>query len=211
VSVGCLRIGLPCLTCRKSGCAGPSLAWPHRSNPWRMRSFRRARCHEPGADRPGVHALGAGGRGVRWLPPAALGWRAGPAVHLRPRRRFERRPEGGSPCGVAGSPQSRRRRARRACVGDCRPSLDQVARTPASSLQDGCRIGRAGLPSTLLGCLFHAAEHPIRHVGQFVTTVKLARRSWVRLTTTVCTAFGSISTAAVFIATNVGSRMATSG
>jgi hypothetical protein len=54
-------------------------------------------------------------------------------------------------------------------------AIDQVTRTAPSSLLDERRIGRAGLPSTVLGCLFHGAEHTTRHAGQFVTTVKLAR------------------------------------
>jgi len=29
------------------------------------------------------------------------------------------------------------------------------------------------LPSTVLGCLFHGAEHAARHAGQCVTTIKL--------------------------------------
>jgi uncharacterized damage-inducible protein DinB len=32
-------------------------------------------------------------------------------------------------------------------------------------------VGREGLPSTVLGLLFHAAEHTTRHVGQLITTV----------------------------------------
>ena len=36
-------------------------------------------------------------------------------------------------------------------------------------------VGRAGLPSTVLGLLFHIAEHTQRHTGQIVTTAKIAR------------------------------------
>ena len=52
-------------------------------------------------------------------------------------------------------------------------ALDQLRRTDPSSLLDARPIGRAGLPSTVLGCLFHGAEHSVRHAGQFVTTVKI--------------------------------------
>jgi hypothetical protein len=38
------------------------------------------------------------------------------------------------------------------------------------------QVGRAQLPSTVLGLLFHAAEHAQRHVGQLVTTSKVIRR-----------------------------------
>lgn len=36
-------------------------------------------------------------------------------------------------------------------------------------------VGRAGLPSTVLGLLFHCAEHTHRHTGQLVTTAKIVR------------------------------------
>jgi uncharacterized damage-inducible protein DinB len=36
-------------------------------------------------------------------------------------------------------------------------------------------VGRAQLPSTVIGCLVHAAEHGMRHVGQLSVTVKVAR------------------------------------
>ena len=54
-------------------------------------------------------------------------------------------------------------------------ALAQVAATDASRLLDERKIGRAGLPSTVLGLLFHAAEHTTRHVGQFVSTSKIVR------------------------------------
>lgn len=34
-------------------------------------------------------------------------------------------------------------------------------------------VGRAQLPSTVLGLLFHAAEHTMRHTGQLLVTVKV--------------------------------------
>jgi uncharacterized damage-inducible protein DinB len=36
-------------------------------------------------------------------------------------------------------------------------------------------VGRARLPSTVLGLLFHAAEHAQRHTGQVITTGKIIR------------------------------------
>jgi hypothetical protein len=36
-------------------------------------------------------------------------------------------------------------------------------------------VGRAALPSTVFGLLFHCAEHTHRHTGQLVTTAKLVR------------------------------------
>jgi len=51
----------------------------------------------------------------------------------------------------------------------------QLARTPEQSLLEPRYVGRARLPSTVLGLLFHAAEHASRHTGQVVTTAKLLR------------------------------------
>jgi uncharacterized damage-inducible protein DinB len=36
-------------------------------------------------------------------------------------------------------------------------------------------VGRSRLPSTVLGLLFHVAEHAQRHAGQVATTVKVVR------------------------------------
>ena len=53
-------------------------------------------------------------------------------------------------------------------------ALAQLHATDPTTLLDERKVGRAGLPSTVLGCLFHGAEHSARHAGQFITTVKLA-------------------------------------
>jgi uncharacterized damage-inducible protein DinB len=56
-------------------------------------------------------------------------------------------------------------------------SLDQVRETPAGTLLDARPVGRAALPSTVLGLLFHAAEHATRHAGQVITTALIVRAS----------------------------------
>ena len=56
-------------------------------------------------------------------------------------------------------------------------ALDQLRRTPPDSVFDARAVGRAALPATVLGLLFHGAEHSSRHVGQFLTTVKLGAGS----------------------------------
>ncbi len=39
-----------------------------------------------------------------------------------------------------------------------------------------CRgVGRAQLPSTVIGCLVHGAEHAMRHVGQLSVTARIVR------------------------------------
>lgn len=49
-------------------------------------------------------------------------------------------------------------------------ALDQLRSMRRESLLDERRVGRAALPSNVLGLLFHAAEHSTRHVGQAITT-----------------------------------------
>lgn len=56
-------------------------------------------------------------------------------------------------------------------------AFDQLRATPGLSLLDGRKIGRAELPTTVIGLLFHAAEHATRHAGQAITTAKILRGS----------------------------------
>ena len=56
-------------------------------------------------------------------------------------------------------------------------ALEQLRRTPVEELVAVREVGRARLPSTALGLLFHAAEHTSRHVGQLITTLKIVRGS----------------------------------
>ena len=53
-------------------------------------------------------------------------------------------------------------------------AIGQLRDTDAATVLAERKIGRAGLPSTVLGCLFHGAEHTTRHAGQLISTVKLA-------------------------------------
>jgi len=54
-------------------------------------------------------------------------------------------------------------------------ALDQLSSTPEEKLLEPRLVGRLQLASTVLGLLFHAAEHAARHTGQIVTTSKLVR------------------------------------
>jgi hypothetical protein len=49
----------------------------------------------------------------------------------------------------------------------------QLRATDPATLLEPREVGRARLPSTVLGLLFHAAEHTQRHVGQLVTTARI--------------------------------------
>lgn len=54
-------------------------------------------------------------------------------------------------------------------------ALAQLAATDAATLTEAREVGRDRLPSTVLGLLFHAAEHAARHTGQVVSVAKLVR------------------------------------
>jgi hypothetical protein len=44
-----------------------------------------------------------------------------------------------------------------------------------ATLTDFRPVGRAKLPSTVIGCLVHGAEHAMRHVGQLSVTSRIVR------------------------------------
>ena len=52
-------------------------------------------------------------------------------------------------------------------------ALDQLRHTAGDTLFDTREVGRAKLPATVIGLLFHGAEHTTRHVGQLITTLKV--------------------------------------
>jgi hypothetical protein len=54
-------------------------------------------------------------------------------------------------------------------------ALSQLEQTDSTTLADYRGIGRAGLPSTVIGLLVHAAEHTMRHVGQLMVTVAVTK------------------------------------
>lgn len=54
-------------------------------------------------------------------------------------------------------------------------ALEQLRNTPEPALVAFRGVGRAKLPSTMLGLLAHAAEHTQRHVGQLLVTVRVLK------------------------------------
>lgn len=54
-------------------------------------------------------------------------------------------------------------------------ALEQIKNTSEGSLTDKRGVGRKQLPSTVLGLLFHAAEHTQRHVGQLIVTSRILK------------------------------------
>lgn len=54
-------------------------------------------------------------------------------------------------------------------------SLQALEIVDESNLIQRRFVGRAQLPSTVIGLLFHAAEHTMRHVGQLLVTVQVVK------------------------------------
>ena len=54
-------------------------------------------------------------------------------------------------------------------------AIEELRATNPSTLGDFRAIGRARLPSTVIGCLVHGAEHAMRHVGQLSVTVRIVK------------------------------------
>lgn len=54
-------------------------------------------------------------------------------------------------------------------------ALEQLRHTSEKSLTEKRGIGRKQIPTTVLGLLFHAAEHAMRHTGQLLVTAKIVR------------------------------------
>ncbi len=54
-------------------------------------------------------------------------------------------------------------------------AIAQIRATPADALHEPRTVGRAALPQTVFGLLFHVAEHTQRHAGQIVTLATVVR------------------------------------
>jgi uncharacterized damage-inducible protein DinB len=54
-------------------------------------------------------------------------------------------------------------------------SVQQLIETDENTLTETRGVGRRQIPSTVLGLLFHAAEHTMRHTGQLLVTVKILK------------------------------------
>jgi len=56
-------------------------------------------------------------------------------------------------------------------------SLEALKAIDESTLTQFRGVGRQQLPSTVLGLLFHAAEHTMRHTGQLLVTAQVLRNN----------------------------------
>ncbi|MFN8570987.1 MAG: DinB family protein [Gemmatimonadaceae bacterium] len=54
-------------------------------------------------------------------------------------------------------------------------ALAELRTVDVNTLGDFRGVGRAQLPSTVIGCLVHGAEHAMRHVGQLSVTRRVVR------------------------------------
>ena len=53
-------------------------------------------------------------------------------------------------------------------------ALQVIRQTPRAQLTQPRTVGRAALPTTVHGLLFHIAEHTQRHTGQIITSAQVA-------------------------------------
>lgn len=56
-----------------------------------------------------------------------------------------------------------------------RDAIQELRAIDTTTLEDFRGVGRAQLPSTVIGCLVHGAEHAMRHVGQLSVTVRIVK------------------------------------
>lgn len=54
-------------------------------------------------------------------------------------------------------------------------ALNQLKQTNENLLTEHRGVGRARIPATVIGLLFHTAEHTMRHLGQLLVTVKIVK------------------------------------
>ena len=58
-----------------------------------------------------------------------------------------------------------------------RKSIEQLKQTGINTLTEVRYVGRKKIPTTVMGLLFHSAEHTMRHTGQLLVTVKILTSS----------------------------------
>ena len=54
-------------------------------------------------------------------------------------------------------------------------AIAELRRVDPATLGEFRGVGRAQLPSTVIGCLVHGAEHAMRHVGQLSVTARIVQ------------------------------------
>lgn len=56
-------------------------------------------------------------------------------------------------------------------------ALEKLSGSNEATILETRTVGRAQLPSTVLGLYFHSAEHTMRHVGQLLVTVRVIKNN----------------------------------
>jgi uncharacterized damage-inducible protein DinB len=54
-------------------------------------------------------------------------------------------------------------------------AISELKATDVNSLTDRRTVGRKQIPTTVIGLLFHAAEHIQRHIGQLIVTARVLK------------------------------------
>jgi uncharacterized damage-inducible protein DinB len=86
-------------------------------------------------------------------------------------RQFGQLQHEGAPIDAAGIPE-----ALAAVAARVDAAVAELRAVDPATLFDVRTVGRARLPSTVIGCLVHGAEHAMRHVGQLSVTARIVRR-----------------------------------
>jgi len=56
-------------------------------------------------------------------------------------------------------------------------ALTQIKQTDPALLTETRTVGRKQIPTTVVGLIFHAAEHTMRHTGQLLVTVAILKNT----------------------------------
>ena len=54
-------------------------------------------------------------------------------------------------------------------------AIERIKHTNPGTLTETRGVGRKQVPSTVLGLLFHSAEHTMRHTGQLLVTIQVLK------------------------------------
>lgn len=77
--------------------------------------------------------------------------------------------------GIPGEPPATATETVAVALAGIDRALEQVRATDVSRLHEARGVGRAKLPTTVLGLVFHVAEHASRHAGQIATMRKVVK------------------------------------
>ena len=97
-----------------------------------------------------------------------LTYAAGAQLSDRQRERLQEEAE-------AGKPPAEARRLVEEAQAAIDHALEAIRQVRHDELLEAREVGRARLPSNVLGLLFHIAEHTQRHAGQVITTAKIVK------------------------------------